>query len=176
MSRPYIKRIELLEANASPVNLGGLQASAVELNRVAKVSTRLVTANQSTLAVTEALHDSKTVLLDRAAGIAVTLPVATGGGARYRFVVKTAASGGSYVLRGGASDVLRGNAIQFADGGNTVNGYEAGASDDTVTLNGTTTGGLAGDVVEFEDIAANVYAVSVNAAATGVEASPFSNT
>lgn len=121
-------------------------------------------------------HANRTLLLSRAAGSAVTMPSATGSGKRYRFIVLTAASGGSYVIRGDSTDLLVGNAIQFADGGATMNGYEAGASDDTVTLNGTTTGGLKGDLVEYEDIATNTYFVKVIAAATGVEASPFSNT
>jgi len=49
----------------------------------------LVTITDATLAVTQALHEGKLVVLDRAGGVAVTLPAATGSGARYRFFVKT---------------------------------------------------------------------------------------
>ena len=45
-----------------------------EINRAADVSTRIVNCAASTLALTVAEHDGKIVELDRAAGIAVTLP------------------------------------------------------------------------------------------------------
>ena len=63
----------------------------------------------------------------------------------------------------------------LADGGNTVVGFEADGTDDTITLDGTTTGGAAiGDYIELMDIAANQYVVRGNLTATGTEATPFS--
>ena len=41
-------------------------------------------------------------------------------------------------------------------------------------MNGSTTGGIAGDIVELEDIATNLWSVKVLGSATGTEATPFS--
>jgi hypothetical protein len=51
--------------------------------------------------------------------------------------------------------------------------YTADTSD-TITLNGTTKGGLKGWVVDVTDIASGVWAVNVMSEASGVEATPFS--
>src|SRR5262245_1626443 len=121
MSRILERRVKTLEDlfGVSANGTSTLLATVAEINRVADVSTRLVSLTAASVPITVADHEGKTLVLNRAAGIAATLPVATGSGARYRFVVGTTASGGSYVIRGGASDVLRGLAIQAADGGNT---------------------------------------------------------
>lgn len=116
----------------------------------------------------------KIITLNRAAGIAVTLPAATGTGTSYKFFVGTAASGGSYVISAVGNDTLFGNAYVAQDGGNTIVAFEAVAGDNTITLNGTTTGGLKGDLVELIDVAADTWSVSVRSAATGTEATPFS--
>jgi hypothetical protein len=110
----------------------------------------LTAATASTLTVTEASHAGHTITLDRAAGIAVTLPAATGTGNKYTFMLQ--------------------------DGGDTAVHFEAGATDDTVTFNGTTTGGYAGAIAEFQDVATNTWFVRVKSAATGTEATPFSAT
>ena len=52
--------------------------------------------------------------------------------------------------------------------------FETAADSDTITLNGTTTGGLVGADVELIDIAADTWFVNVRTAATGTEATPFS--
>jgi hypothetical protein len=44
----------------------------------------------------------------------------------------------------------------------------------TITMDGSTRGGFAGDVVELEDVATNVWAVRMFGHATGTEATPFS--
>jgi hypothetical protein len=56
-----------------------------------------------------------------------------------------------------------------------VKGFIASAgSDDTITWNGTTTGGYVGDMIEIEDIASGLFQVKVLGKATGTEATPFS--
>lgn len=135
----------------------------------------LVTVTAATLAVTQAAHAERTVVLSRAAGIAVTLPAATGTGARYRFIVGTAVTSGAITIAvADASDTMAGNALQAAAADNTMSMFEAGATADTITLNGSTTGGLKGDSVELIDIAADTWWVRVVGAATGVQATPFS--
>jgi len=48
------------------------------------------------------------------------------------------------------------------------------AASDTITMNGSTTGGLAGGLFTFVDLATNLYAVQGSLIATGAEATPFS--
>jgi hypothetical protein len=52
-----------------------------------------------------------------------------------------------------------------------------GATDDTITLNGTTTGGKdIGNWIEFTDCSATMWAVRGFITASGSEATPFSDT
>lgn len=139
----------------------------------------IVNATASTLAVTSAIHAGKTVTLNRAAGIAVTLPAASGSGDKYRFVVGTTVTSNSTTIKvANSSDAVQGFSMVVSDdAGGPVKGFIASAgTDDTVTFNGTTTGGYIGDVAEFEDVAANVWEVTVRGKATGTEATPFSAT
>lgn len=157
-----------------------LAATALEINRAADVSTRLIAAG-ATLAVTVAAHDGKTVLLDTAGGSVCTLPVAAATGARIRFAVTVRPSGGSHVIKvGNASDFLAGQinildldlAAQAAYQGD-------GSADDTITINNTTTGGAIGDYVELEDTLANVWTVvhgQLSVPAGSNVADPFSAT
>lgn len=137
----------------------------------------VVNCTASTLAVTKELHSNKYVTLNRAAGIAVTMPAASGSGNAYSFFLGTAVTSNSTTIKvANASDTMRGNAIVGQDAADTAVLFEAGATADTITFNGSTTGGLVGDYVELVDIAANMWFVRVVAAATGAEATPFSAT
>lgn len=158
--------------------IGGTEvtATAAELNRAADVSARIVNVTGSTLAVTAADHDSKTVTLNRAAGIAVTLPAATGSGIRVKFIIGTTITSNSTTIKVTGDDVMIGAALLAQDAGDTSVMFEAGATDDTITFNGTTTGGYKGAFVEVEDVAADTWFVRVVSAATGTEATPFSAT
>jgi hypothetical protein len=112
---------------------------------------------------------------NRAAGITVTLPDATGSGQRIRIVVGTAITSNALIVAvPDANNVMCGIAHVAQDGGDTTVAFEAGATADTITMNGSTTGGLKGDVIELVDIGADLWWVSVRAAATGTEATPFS--
>ena len=142
-----------------------------------KANIPVVNATASTLAVTSATHSGALVTLNRAAGIAVTLPAATGSGSILRFVIgTTVTSNSTTIVVADASDIMTGVAIQAADAGSTSNIFETAATDDTITFNGTTTGGIKGDYVELIDVAADTWYVRVTGSATGTEATPFSAT
>lgn len=147
--------------------------TALEISRAADASTRIVNATAATLAVTEAAHDNKVITLNRAAGITATLPAATGSGIKLRFIVGTTFTGNGIIQVTG-DDVMAGLALVAQDGGDTSVTFETAADSDTITLNGTTTGGLKGADVELIDIAADTWFVNVRTAATGTEATPFS--
>jgi hypothetical protein len=59
------------------------------------------------------------------------------------------------------------------DSSNALVAYTAGASDDFINFNGTTTGGVAGSWVEIVAIAANKYMVNGIALGSGTVATPF---
>lgn len=165
-------------SSAAELNImDGVLATADEINRAADVSTRVVNVTAATLAVTVAAHDSKVVTLNKADGIAVTLPAAAGTGAKYRFILgTTVTSVGTTIKVANASDVMTGTALIAQDTADTAVVFETAATSDTITLNGTTTGGIKGDSVEIIDIATNLWWVRMVASATGTEATPFSAT
>ena len=129
------------------------------------------TVTAATLAVTSD-SNGQTINLSRAAGIVVTLPAATGSKAVYTFVVATAVTSNDYVIQvANASDTLNGLS---SVGGTTGAVFSTVAASDTLTMNGTTTGGLVGSYVQVTDIAANEYLVSAALVGSGTPATPFS--
>lgn len=151
-------------------------ATAVEISRTCDVSARSVLAG-STLAVTEALHDGKTIKFDQAAGSVCTLPAASGSGARFRFATFVLATSNSHIVKVTGTDIMVGfiNVIDAADNSSTV--FNTAADSDTITLNRTTTGSVRiGELIELEDIKTGFWAVRGCAVGTGGEATPFSAT
>jgi hypothetical protein len=137
----------------------------------------VVPVTASTLTVTAEAHAGRTVVLNRAAGQAVTLPVATGSGNDYRFFVGTTITSNSTTIKvATASGTMAGVAIVANDTDASASIFETAADSDTITFNGTTTGGILGATVELQDVATNVWSVRVIGAATGSEATPFSAT
>lgn len=156
-----------------------LAATAAEVNRVADVSGRIVTLTGATT-ISEATHEGKTLLLGEVGGnasLTVTLPAATGSGARYRFVVSVVNTS-NYVINAstnGADFVGYIIANSTGDTPDLAQPWPAGANDNTITLNGSTTGGQAiGDWIEVQDILENEWMVTGLVSASGTEATPFS--
>lgn len=117
------------------------------------------------------------VLVNAAAGLTLTLPAASGTGDEYSIVIGTTVTSNSVIVRvANAVDVLIGNAFHGTDGGTGVHGYETAADTDTITLNGTTTGGVRGDRVVLRDVAAGFWQVEIFGSSTGAEVTPFSAT
>lgn len=135
-----------------------------------------VSITTSTATLTKDAYANRPIVLDLAAGITVTLPAATGTGHSYRFFVKTAFTGNGIIKVANASDVMTGFAILGQDAADTVVQFDTTGTSDTITFNGTTTGGLAGTQVELIDIGTNLWSVAVHTSASGIEATPFSAT
>ena len=119
-------------------------------------------------------YAGRTINLNSTTGRTITLPAATGSGAAYTIFVGATVSSGSHVVAAAGTDVIQGVVAIATD----IAGVSVPtASDtDTITLNGTTTGGLKGWRVICDDIAADVWAVNVMSEASGTEATPFSAT
>jgi hypothetical protein len=139
---------------------------------------RVLSVTKSTLSARQAEHADKYVKLDRAAGITVTLPRATGSGDVYRFMVGTTLTSNNYKVQvANAADFMRGKAWLMAATNASFSTANTGTStteSDTVTLNGGTTGGVIGDYIEVCDIAKNVWQVECSLVGSGTAATPFS--
>jgi len=184
-SKPFVRtqnlKIDGVEVTATAAELNamdGILATTAEINRVADVSTRVVTLVANTT-IAEATHEGKILLLGEAEGnaaLAVTLPAATGSGAKYRFVVSVVNTSG-YTIQVTATDIMQGNIATNAteDNPDLLSVWPAAADSDTIILDGTTTGGVSiGDFVECVDILAATWAVYGITTASGAEATPFS--
>jgi hypothetical protein len=132
----------------------------------------------ATLTLTEAAHNGALIKLDTAAGSVVTLPASTGKGARYRFLVSVLATSNSHIVKvANSTDVIKGFAFLRDDTSDNAVSFFTGATDDTITLNRTTTGSVViGEYIEIEDYAAGFFRVSAFLANTGAPATPFSAT
>ena len=174
----FIAGVEVTATAAELNAMDGILATPAEMNRVADVSTRVVTLVADT-AIVEATHEGKTLLLgevDGNAAIAVTLPAATGSGAKYKFIVSVVNTSG-YTIQVTTTDVMQGNIATNSTGDtpDLFSIWPTAADSDTVTFDGTTKGGVSiGDWVEFEDILAATWAVYGVATASGTEVTPFS--
>jgi hypothetical protein len=121
-------------------------------------------------------HINTILALDLAAGFAVTLPEATGSGDIYRFVIKTTTTG-AYTIAALTTDVIAG-AVTLATT-NVVDGIVAAtsATSDKISMNGSTTGGLAGGTyIELIDALDATWHVTGTLRTSGAEATPFAAT
>ena len=120
-------------------------------------------------------HAGAIIVLNAAAGLTVTLPAAVGSGRIYEMIVGTTVTSNDIIVQvANATDVMAGTATNAQDGGNTAVMFETAAASDTITMDGSTTGGIKGDRITLQDVSSGLWAVKVLGAATGTEATPFS--
>lgn len=118
-------------------------------------------------------YAGKVIALSAAAGLTVILPAATGSGTSYEIIVVTTVTSNNYVIRvANSSDVMMGTLDISTDIAGVT--CPTTSTSDTITMNGSTTGGLLGSRVVLIDAAANKWSVSGGLVSTGVEATPFS--
>lgn len=116
------------------------------------------------------------ITVNRAAGSTLTLPASSGSGMRFEIFVGTTITSNSLIVQvANSTDIMSGVCWQAADSGSSVNGWETGATDDTITMNGTTTGGVKGDMIRLIDVSSGIWSVQIYGSATGTEATPFSS-
>lgn len=132
----------------------------------------IVTVTTATVAITADAYAGQRVVFNRAAGVTATLPAATGSGNRYEFIGLVDASG-DQIIQVTGDDTMMGVAYLGNDSAGASCFYTADTSD-TITLDGSTKGGLKGWRVVCDDIAADKWAVVVYSEASGTEATPFS--
>ena len=132
----------------------------------------------ATGSITAATHAGKTLLMGEVGGDAAatfTLPAATGSGAEYRFIVSVVNTSNYVIQVANGDDTIDGSVTLHQDSAATVASFNTVAASDTITLDGTTTGGVSiGDELTLVDMATNQYSVKGVLTASGTEATPFS--
>ena len=93
-------------------------------------------------------------------------------GAAFEFVLSTTVTGNFIVKVANSSDTMVGTAILGS--GTTALVFSTATASDTITLSGTTTGGVGGATITATVVGANRYKVNVVSGATGAVATPFS--
>lgn len=171
-------------ADSGTIALGQITVAASEGNYAEGIffaptsAGALVNLNATSLTVTAATHGGKTIKLSHtAAESTVTLPAATGTGIIYRFVVGAVNTNNHVIEVANATDVFKGMIFTNSTGDtpDLAQPWPTAADSDTITLNGTTTGGQAiGDYIEIQDIASGVFRVLGFTSTSGTEATPFS--
>lgn len=131
------------------------------------------------LTISPALHSGKTLAINNATGFAITLPAFTGTGNVYHFFIQTTVTSGSHtIVATGAflfGNITIGTDSAFQAGTLfTVGQADGHAGATTVTMDGSTRGGIKGDWLEIRDIATNVGAIRGQFLGSGTEATPFS--
>ncbi len=144
------------------------------LNSAARLVTLAVTTT-----LTAALHAGRNIIMTGAGGARTfTLPAATGSGDTYTFIVGEVNTSNYLIKVADGTDTIDGTILNVdGDSTDATRGFKPVAADDTITLNGTTSGGASiGDWIVLTDIAANQWALRGLVTGSGVVITPFSAT
>ena len=146
----------------------------------------------SSVSLTVATHSGKIVHNDAAGAVTYTLPATNANsdsavagpgadlnnlsnvGAKFEIFSSITKTGDLVVQVANATDVMIGSASFIDDTSDNMVGFETASTSDTITLNGSTTGGLAGTIITCKAIGANRWGVQVTSGGTGDLATPFS--
>ena len=146
----------------------------------------------SSVSLTVATHSGKIVHNDAAGAVTYTLPATTANsdsavagpgadlnnlsnvGAKFEIFASTTKTGNLVVQVATATDVMIGSASFIDATSDNMVGFETAAASDTITLNGTDTGGVTFAKIECTVIASGKWKVDVISGCTGTPATPFS--
>lgn len=150
------------------------------VSQLTQASVGVVDTTATVLALTAALHANKIVTVSSTAPIAITLPASAGTGNRYRLNIRVLATTTGHTIKvANTTDVMSGlvfGHLTVSTTVGTVVSFKATATDDTITINGTTQGGVVGDIIELTDIKTGFWEVKMRTSPTGTHATPFSAT
>lgn len=148
-----------------------INANFTDLYITAPAAAR-VPANITAAGALGAANVNRVSNVNSAAGIALTLPLATGSGNNYQLFIGTTITSIGTTITAAGSDKISGNAYQTGATGASTAFYIAAGT--TVTLNGTTKGGIKGDYIIFRDVASALWNVEIMSSITSTAATPFS--
>lgn len=119
------------------------------------------------------IHAFNTVNLNALAGLTVTLPASSGNGDVYEIFVPVTVTSNNYIIQvANGTDVINGVVDLATDIAGTS--MPATGTDDTITMNGSTKGGVKGTWIRLKDAYSGVWALEGSLVCTGTEATPFS--
>ena len=148
----------------------------------------------SSVSLTVADHAGRIVHNDAAGAVTYTLPATNansdsavaGPGADFNNLNNVGATieifssitktGDLVVQVANATDVMVGSAVFIDDSSDNVVGFETASTSDTITLNGSTTGGVTFSKIVCTVLASGKWKVDVISGCTGTPATPFSAT
>ena len=146
----------------------------------------------SSVSLTVADHAGRIVHNDAAGAVTYTLPATNansdsavaGPGADFNNLNNVGATieifssitktGDLVVQVANATDVMIGSAVFIDDSSDNVVGFETASTSDTITLNGSTTGGVTFSKIVCTVLASGKWKVDVISGCTGTPATPFS--
>ncbi len=166
---------QYLQSNATT----GRSAYATGAQLKSFMMSGVVTTAATTLTLSATTHAGRTVVVSSAAALAITLPQATGTGNTYRVYMSVAATATAHTIKvGNSTDNMAGGLAVFDTSATDITAiaFAATATDDTITMDGTTRAGTAGTQIEIQDVATGKFRVLMHGAATGSYATPFSAT
>ena len=142
---------------------------SVRLNRLER-TVQLISAATTTLsAPKQGIQYLRTTIVGAQT---INVPAATGKSGGFNIFIGITATGNK-VIKAAGTTLIQGVA---AMAGGTAGTFGTAANTNTITFNGSTTGGVIGTLVELRDVAVGVYAVKVHSIGTGIQATCFSNT
>ena len=113
------------------------------------------------------------IVLNRAAGIVVTLP-SPGRGLEYEFIVKTAVTSNVYSITKSGTSFIRGEIIVASSGDPGKMFVGNGSTHITISMSGSTTGGLVGTHIKLVCDNDGIWEATGFASGSGTVATPFS--
>ena len=119
------------------------------------------------------VHSNTIVSLASETGRTLTLPASSGKGDVYTIFIKTTVSSGSAVVQvANSTDVIQGALHLTTDIAGTS--MPTSGTTDTITMNGSTTGGVIGSWLRLTDVSSGFWMLEGGLVCTGAEATPFS--
>ena len=146
----------------------------------------------ASVALTVATHSGRIVHNDAAGAVTYTLPAVNANsdsavagpgadlnnlsniGATFEIFASITKTGDFVVQVANSNDVMVGSAKFIDDSSDNMVGFETASTSDTITLNGSTTGGVTFAKVTCTAISSTQWKVDVESGCTGTPATPFS--
>lgn len=127
----------------------------------------------ASITLTRNVHAGTPLVLGAAAGLTVTLPASSGSGDEYEMFIGTTVTSNNYIIQvANSTDILAGVIGLTTDIAGTS--LPASPTSDTITMNGSTTGGLKGGWIKVKDVASGIWKLEGGIVCSGTEATPFS--
>lgn len=146
-------------------------------NRIKKLTRKTVTVNDAAIALNTKDHANKVVSLGIVGAQTLTLPKSLGDGTTFTIYMPVTATGNKVIKVADSVDAFQGGSVNLPSANGAVTYFQSVAgTSDTLTMNGTTTGGIRGSEVTFTSVAAGVWDVESVLITSGTAATPFSAT